>query len=97
MTHSIHPAAVSEAADAIRFYECRDPDLGGRFKAEVFASIERARTQPRLYREFEVGLRKVKTDCFPYFVIFRVRNEDQIQVLAIAHASRRPGYWKKRL
>ncbi|MCB1209892.1 MAG: type II toxin-antitoxin system RelE/ParE family toxin [Verrucomicrobiales bacterium] len=97
MTHSIHPAAVSEAADAVRFYESRDPELGVRFQAEIFASIERARMQPRLYREFEAGLRKVKTDRFPYFLIFRVCNERQIQILAIAHASRRPGYWKKRL
>ncbi len=33
---------------------------------------------------------------FPYSIIFRV-DSDRIYVIAVAHAKRRPGYWKDRL
>ena len=44
------------------------------------------------YRE----CRRVKADKFPYWVIYRVK-DDIVQILAIMHTSRHPGYWKLRL
>jgi toxin ParE1/3/4 len=32
---------------------------------------------------------------FPYVVVYRVRPSD-LYVVAVAHAKRRPGYWKNR-
>jgi hypothetical protein len=32
---------------------------------------------------------------FPYKVAYRIRDHD-IHIVAIAHTSRRPGYWKNR-
>jgi len=32
---------------------------------------------------------------FPYRLIYRVRDED-VYIVAIAHTSRRPGYWQNR-
>jgi toxin ParE1/3/4 len=32
---------------------------------------------------------------FPYWLVYMV-SEDEIRVLAVAHHSRRPGYWKER-
>jgi toxin ParE1/3/4 len=32
---------------------------------------------------------------FPYTVLYRVKN-DEIFVTAVAHHSRRPGYWRRR-
>jgi hypothetical protein len=33
---------------------------------------------------------------FPYLLIYREREDGVIQILAVAHTSRRPGYWKER-
>jgi hypothetical protein len=33
---------------------------------------------------------------YPYFVVFRELPR-KIQIIAVAHAKRRPGYWTKRL
>ena len=33
---------------------------------------------------------------FPYLIVYRV-TASAIQVVAVAHARRRPGYWKTRL
>ena len=40
-------------------------------------------------RCFEADCRKVKADKFPYLVIYQVK-EDQLQILDVAHMSRRP-------
>jgi len=39
--------------------------------------------------------RRVPLRRFPYFVVYRER-ADYIEVVALAHTSRRPGYWKSR-
>jgi hypothetical protein len=56
----------------------------------------------RWYEQKRIGLgaaagrtRSWLLSRFPYRVIYRVRDED-IYIVAIAHTSRRPGYWKDR-
>lgn len=39
--------------------------------------------------------RRVLLQHFPYFVVYRERDED-LHIIAIAHASRKPGYWRHR-
>jgi hypothetical protein len=39
--------------------------------------------------------RKVKVGKFRYSLVFRIRG-DEVQILAMAHMSRKPGYWKDR-
>lgn len=41
------------------------------------------------------GARHVLLRRFPYFVVYRERSED-IHVIAVAHTSRKPGYWRHR-
>jgi hypothetical protein len=40
-------------------------------------------------------VRRVPVRRFPFFVIYRERDED-LQIIAVAHQSRRPGYWRSR-
>ena len=42
------------------------------------------------------GTRRVVLNRYPFSVVFRERLHD-IQIIAIAHAKRRPGYWAKRV
>ena len=86
--------ASAEFADAVRWYEQKRSGLGGEFFDAVTAAIELVRTQP------EIGAAAGRTRSwlltrFPYRLIYRVRRED-IYIVAIAHTSRRPGYWKDR-
>lgn len=41
-------------------------------------------------------IRRKGVDVFPYGIIYFVRN-DELTVVAYAHAKRRPGYWRRRL
>lgn len=54
-----------------------------------------ARTEPLLFRCFEKEYRKVKVGKFRVSIIFRIGG-DEVQILAVAHHSRRVGYWKNR-
>jgi plasmid stabilization system protein ParE len=72
--------------------------LGERFISNVEAAIASARSSPRLYRKFHGDARKVRIDRFPYHVVYWHDEEsDSIHVVAIAHASRNPSYWRDRL
>ena len=87
--------ASAEFADAVRWYEQKRNGLGGEFFDAVSHAIDLVRTRP------EIGTAAGRTRSwlltrFPYRVIYRVRNED-IYIVAIAHTSRRPGFWKNRL
>ena len=97
MKLEIHPEAADETAEAALFYKRRDVEVSRRFRTEVYAAIERARSQPLVYRVFEDDLRKVRVERFPYSVIFRLTPNDTLQVLAVAHGSREPGYWRQRV
>ena len=86
--------ASAEFADAVRWYEQKRVGLGGEFFDAVTDAIEVVRNNP------EIGAAVGRTRSwlltrFPYRLIYRVRDED-IYIVAIAHTSRRPGYWKHR-
>ena len=39
--------------------------------------------------------RRARVNRFPYVVVFEIRT-DEVLVVAVAHASRKPGYWQRR-
>jgi hypothetical protein len=44
----------------------------------------------------EPDIRSAKVKRFPYRVVYVVVGED-VDVIAVAHAKRRPAYWRRRL
>lgn len=97
MTQVWHEEAELEYAEAALYCEFQVDDLGDRFTSHLEAALLKVRNGPFHYRCFEGECSKVRVDRFPYAVIFRVVAEDQIQITAVAHLKRRPGYWKRRL
>jgi plasmid stabilization system protein ParE len=90
-------AASEEWAGATRWYEARRPGLGAEFHDAVVAAIARIETHP------DIGAlstrrpltRELTLTRFPYKLVYRVRSE-YLYVVAVAHAKRRPGYWRQR-
>lgn len=89
--------ASDELTEAVRWYEMRRSGLGGEFYDAVVRTIELIRTHPEVgtLRAGRLQSRQLRVTRFPYKVVYRVR-EDDIYIAAVAHASRRPGYWKDR-
>ena len=93
---SFHPAALDEAEAAARWYGQRSLRAASRFVDEINQVIERILESPERWPRGARGTRKAKLPCFPFIVVYR-RAEEMIQILAVAHGRRRPGYWKTRL
>jgi len=58
--------------------------------AEIARAPQRWASGPYQTRRFL--LRK-----FPFILIYRERAGGDIQIVAVAHTSRKPGYWKERI
>ena len=96
----VESAAEEELRAAVAWYEGRRPGLGGRFFAEVGRVVNLIRRQPGVGGHLprvraQHGARRVPLRRFPYFVIYRVRDAE-VQIVAFAHTSRKPGYWRHR-
>jgi plasmid stabilization system protein ParE len=92
----LHPAALAEAEAAFAWYCERSESAAGRFLDELDWAIARISQQPEIYPPFEAGTRRIRLPHFPYLVIFRAVG-DSLEVIAVAHGRRRPGYWRQRL
>lgn len=91
------PEAEQELAEAAGWYESKRPGLG----VELIAAVDSAFDE---IREAPLASPLWRTDCpfrakllsrFPYVVFFR-SDGTMVEVVAVAHAKRRPGYWSKR-
>jgi len=92
----IHSAARAELDDAIAFYESRAHGLGRDLQAKVEDAVAQIRRRPEAWPPHkDGGFRKCFTARFP-FTVFSMELPDCIWVAAIAHGSRRPGYWSER-
>jgi toxin ParE1/3/4 len=95
--HSFLPGAEAEYLDAIRFYENRQPGLGAALIAEFEHALGLALDRPHTWRLVHpAGIRRIGLSRFPYAIFFRVVG-DALQITAVAHHRKRPGYWLSRI
>lgn len=90
------PASL-ELAGAVRWYEERRPGWGGRLLDAVSSTLALIESYPEIGspRRGRIPARQLKVRGFPYVVTYRIRPDD-VYIVAVAHTSRRPGYWKGR-
>ena len=73
-------------------------ELAERFVSRVEAAVTSARSEPTLNRTQLHGTRRVRLTGFSYHVVYwHDELGDSVHIIAIAHASRDPGYWRDRL
>lgn len=91
------PEAEEEFAAAAEWYEERAEGLGFRFAQEVLETCQRIAAAPAASSPWtnRPMFRKGLLRRFPYVIVYEER-EDRLNLLAIAHTSRRPGYWAAR-
>src|SRR6476660_5034632 len=92
----LHPQTVAEARAARRWYVRRNVAAADRFMAELDRAMARIVTAPQQCPPYLHGTRFQRLRRFPYLVVFR-ETDAAIQVVAVAHGKRKPGYWKRRL
>jgi len=96
----ISEEADAEMAEAARWYETHRVGLGTEFVAAVDAPVARLAEAPRVGAPVpgvaDELIRRRAVRRFPYHVVY-IELSDRLQILAVAHDRRRPGYWVGRL
>ena len=90
-----HPEAVAEARAAFEWYRDRSPQAAAAFMAELETAIECISEAPDRWPVFGSETWRFLFRRFPFLVVYR-KGAEKIQVIAVAHGRRRPGYWKAR-
>jgi toxin ParE1/3/4 len=91
----LHPFAYDEVHDAAARYEDRVSGLGVAFLEEVNKIMASVQESPGSWPAYRNGVRRLRLHRFPYLVVY-TELEAEIWVIAVAHGSRRPGYWNNR-
>jgi plasmid stabilization system protein ParE len=92
----IHSQAQEEINEAFYLYFKRSLEAADAFLTEIGASMAQIAAHPQLYPPYTKNTRRRVLPGFPYSVVSQEKDEI-ILVLAVAHAKRRPGYWRKRI
>ncbi|MFT3665000.1 type II toxin-antitoxin system RelE/ParE family toxin [Piscinibacter sp.] len=96
MIFSIHPLAEAELVDGASFYAKEaNAVLGEAFIAEFHHAVELLREHPKLGARWRGPLRRLPMRRFPYSIVYH-ESLAALRIIAIAHQSRRPGYWRGR-
>jgi toxin ParE1/3/4 len=96
MRYEFHPEALEEYNEAGFYYSQKEPGLDLRFIVSVENAIEGISQDPLRYRRFDEDVRRCLTRVFPYTILYTIE-DDYILIVAVAHCSKEPGYWKRRI
>jgi hypothetical protein len=93
--------AREEADESAHWYDARRAGLGDEFLSVLGTAFNAIEADPRRFeklatRRAQRDVRRCNLERFPFTVVFECR-DDEVVVLAIAHAKRRPGYWRRRM
>lgn len=93
----VHAEATKEITDAISWHiQQRDERLADRFIGAMNEAVDKILSSPERFAKYLFGTRQVRVTGFKYVVVYRDIG-NLVHVIAVAHTSRRPGYWKDRL
>ena len=94
--YRVHPLAWEDIDTADLWYFERSLDAADDFVAEVFLAIETICEAPQRWPRYLHGTRRFLLPRFPFATVY-LDDEDIVSIIAVAHAKRKPGYWKGRL
>ena len=100
MTFRVLPEATEDTHHEAEYYDERALGLGDEFLAALRAAYDAIAAPPRLFPKHERAssrrqFRFAMLEGFPIQVVYLVRRSEII-VFAVAHNSRKPGYWIRR-
>ena len=96
MRVKFHPEARIDLKEGKAFYRSRSPLAAVAFSHEIDTAISRITESPLRYPEAEHGTRGfILPWRFPYTLVYQIK-ESLIVIVAVAHQSKEPGYWRHR-
>jgi plasmid stabilization system protein ParE len=95
-TVRFHPAAAQEAESAYDWYAARNPTVAHAFREELAHAVGAVTNNPLTWPRYGRRGRRYVLPRFPFSLVYQIRG-DEVEILAVAHGRRRPGYWRSRL
>jgi toxin ParE1/3/4 len=97
----IFDEAQEEIDELVAWYARRDPVVAKRLMDLFHDTINQITSKPTQFSLMEMrrnpgDIRRARLKGFPAYVGYQVLAEE-IHIFAVAHTSRKPGYWKSRL
>jgi len=96
MRYEFHPEAERELYEAASRYESEVSQLGFHLVDEVERVVRLLLEHPEMGSRLDDELRHFVLRRFPFSVVYAVVSE-VVYVVAIAHGSRQPDYWRPRV
>jgi len=81
--------AIVDIQEAFEWYEQQKDNLGFELIDEIEACYDKIVTHPERYSFINPLYRRIKTDRFPFVIIFEIE-DDLIIVNSVRHAKRKP-------
>jgi plasmid stabilization system protein ParE len=91
-----HPAAAQEAESTYDWYAARSPEAADGCREELQRAIDAVAASARTWPRFGSRARRYVFPRYPFSLVYILR-DDAVEVVAVAHGRRRPGYWRSRL
>jgi plasmid stabilization system protein ParE len=91
----LHPEAEQEYLAALAWYRERSPTAAKQFQNAVKQAGRTIQRAPQRWPFYFGDFRRYALHQFPFSLIYREMIAEVV-VFAVAHGSRRPGYWKDR-
>ncbi len=89
------PAARRDFDESFDWYVKQSLQAAVRFAIAVDAAIIAISSDPERFPRVDKKHRGCPIRGFPFRIIYRVI-ENRLLIVAVAHAKRRPGYWRRR-
>ena len=92
----VHPAAWAEIEAAADWYQEHSGDAAISFLNTILDALETISQAPQRWPAYLHDTRRFVVQRFPFSIIF-LDGLQAVNVLAVAHNKRRPGYWRERV
>ena len=97
----LSPEAINELVEAAAWYRAQRPGLESELLDEVERVLPLIETAPAAFPRLldipaDLVVRRALLPRFPYALVF-IDLGDYVEILAVAHTKRRPGYWLDRI
>jgi hypothetical protein len=97
MTTDFHKEALAEYQNSAA-YSQNAFGLGEEFVQAVERAMAAISSDPARYKPAGNNLHDFRLERFPFHLFYlHVPGTERVTILAVAHTSRRPGYWKSRI
>jgi plasmid stabilization system protein ParE len=91
-----HEDARVDVLEAYDWYAARSEDAAEAFHDELQVAGQAIQAAPERWASYLFGTRRYLMKRFPYVIVYRITAE-RIEIIAVAHGRRKPGYWQSRL